>query len=116
MKRLNLLLPACVALCSFAQGSSASCPAGVAGPTMNWAQTVCEWRAGTDVLDENVSACMTLLKKQDRIGPSPAEICSVNQRYKTELCRGWVKDGTEKSLPVCLGSTENIPHEVSAGF
>ena len=83
---------------------------------MNWAQSICDWRIGTDVLDENVSACMTTLAKRDRIQPAPAEMCSVNRRYKTELCRAWVRDGTEKSLRVCLGSTESIPREVSAGF
>ena len=116
MRCLNPLPSACLALCLFSQGSEALCPAGVDGPTMNWAQSVCEWRVGTDVLDENVSACMTVLAKRDHIPPSPAEVCSVNRRYKTELCRGWIKDGTEKSLPRCLGSTESIPHGVSAGF
>ncbi|MFL6626102.1 MAG: hypothetical protein ACJ8G1_06625 [Vitreoscilla sp.] len=94
------------------QGSNAE----VAGPTMNWAQSICEWRIGTDVLDDNVSACVKTLAKRDHIRPAPAEMCSVNRRYKTELCRAWIKDGTEKSLRVCLGSTESIPEEVSAGF
>jgi hypothetical protein len=83
---------------------------------MNWAQSVCEWRVGTDILDEAVSACMTSLAKRDHIQPAPAEMCSVNRRYKAELCKAWVKDGVEKSLDVCLGSTESIPHGVSAGF
>lgn len=116
MMRLYTLLPACVAICVFAQGSKAACPPGVAGPTMSWAQTVCEWRAGTDVLDEKVSACMTVLAKRDHVPPAPAQMCSVNRSYKTEICRDWVKDGTEKSLSACLGSTDNIPHEVSTGF
>ena len=110
------LLPVCAGLSVCAQSSNASCPAGVAGPTMNWAAYICEMRVGTDVLDETVSACMTTVAKRDHVPSAPAEMCSVNRRYKTELCRERVADGIEKSLRVCLRSTESIPPEVSAGF
>lgn len=116
MRRLNLSLPTSLALCLFAQGSEASCAASVAGPTLNWAQSVCEWRVGTDALDENVRACMATHVKRDHIPPSPAEVCRINRRYKTELCRGWVKNGIDRSLSACVASEANVPDEVSAGF
>jgi len=59
---------------------------------------------------------MTTLVKRDRVPPSPAEMCQINRRYKTELCRGWIKDGIERSLSACVASEANVPHEVSGGF
>src|SRR3989442_721854 len=76
----------------------AACPKPVAGPTMNWAGVVCEGRNETDdFFSPSVQGCLKSLVAKDRIPSAPAEVCSLNTKYKLDLCEGMVKLQAKKS-------------------
>ena len=113
--RLALAVGALLAL--HGQPSLAGCAASIAGPTMNWAGSLCEWRAETDdTFSPAVQVCLKRLAARDHIRDAPAEMCTLNRRYKTDICRTQVKQGLEKSVPACLRSVQNIPTEVRNGI
>lgn len=84
---------------------------------MNWAGVVCESRHETDdFFGPDVQHCLKALVKIDRIPSAPAEKCSLNIKYKTEICRSRVGYGRDKSISACVRSVESIPREVSHGI
>jgi hypothetical protein len=95
----------------------AACEKAVAGDTIRWAALVCELRNETDDLEAaQVQTCLNALIVKDKIPTSPAEICSLNKKYKLELCKNAVKYGSEKSAQACVRSKVNIRKEVMNGF
>lgn len=95
----------------------AACPKSVAGPTMNWAGVVCEWRSGTDdFFNSDVQRCLKKLNSKDKIPSAPAEVCSLNAKYKTEICKSIATGDPTKSIRSCIQSLETIPREVSSGI
>jgi hypothetical protein len=108
---------AALVLLGAAANSEAKCPTGLAGPSMNWAGAVCEWRVGTDdFFSPSVQECLKQFVARDHLQSAPAEICKRNEQYKSELCKAWVEDGLEKSVASCMRSSANIPREVSHGI
>ena len=83
---------------------------------MNWAGVLCELRHETDDLfSPDVQQCLNGLVKTDHIPSVPAADCSLNIKYKTEICRSRVRYGRDKSISACVQSAESIPRQVSHG-
>jgi hypothetical protein len=101
----------------FLQANAASCPAAMAGPTMNRVNSVCEAHVETDDFgNPQVQACVRRLTADDHVKGAPYENCRVNKKLKTELCATRIKLGSEKNLQACVSSPDTVPRQVSAGL
>lgn len=108
---------ACMVLVYSMQANAAGCPKAIAGPTMNWVNSVCEARVETDdFVNPQVQACVRRLAAENHVKGDLFENCGVNKRMKAELCASWVKLGAEKNLSACIASTDTVPKEVSEGL
>jgi hypothetical protein len=113
----NRVTLALLALCTLTLPAQAACKANVAGPTVNWAVVVCELRHETDdFAHPGVQACLKTLVKRDAIPSAPAEICRLNAKYKTELCRFRAAAIKDMSVAACISSVDTVPKEVSQGI
>jgi len=104
-------------LVSFNTPAHTACRENVAGPTLNWAGMVCELRNETDDFENpNVQACLRKLITQDAIPKGQPEICSLNVKYKTEICRNRVALKKDISVSACVRSVKTIPNQISQGI
>jgi hypothetical protein len=95
----------------------AACEAPVAGLTIRWAAAVCGARNETDDYDApHVTACTNALLLSNKMTSSRLEVCSLNKKYKLELCKNAAKFGAEESVQVCMRSNASIPRVVSNGI
>jgi hypothetical protein len=106
-----------LALGTLTLSAQAACKENVAGPTVNWAVFVCGLRHETDdFAHPGVQACLKTLIKRDAVPSAPAEICRLNTKYKTELCRFRAEAVKDMPAATCIRSVETVPKEVSQGI
>jgi len=104
------------ALLAAVDPAQAACAPHVAGPTVNWAVAVCQSRISTDdFAHPDVQKCLQRLIRDDALKGKNRELCSVNTKYKEEICRAYLAEPRGMTIQVCVKSTETIPKSVSQG-